>query len=73
VNIVERVHSVYRWEGRVAADDEQLLLIKTSDARVDALRSELLRLHPYDVPEFVVLSIEGTSEAYGSWLLENLS
>jgi periplasmic divalent cation tolerance protein len=72
VNIVERVHSVYRWEGRVAGDDEQLLLIKTSDARVDALREELLRVHPYDVPEFVVLSIEGTSEAYGAWLLSSL-
>jgi periplasmic divalent cation tolerance protein len=72
VNIVERVHSVYRWEGRVAGDDELLLLIKTSDARLDALREELSRLHPYDVPEFVVLSIEGTSEAYGAWLLSSL-
>ena len=73
VNIVERVHSVYRWEGRVAADGEQLLLIKTSDVRVDALREELLRAHPYDVPEFVVLALDGTSEAYGSWLAESLS
>jgi periplasmic divalent cation tolerance protein len=69
VNIVDRLHSVYRWEGRVTGDDEQLLLIKTTDARVDALREELMRLHPYDVPEFVVLAIESTSDAYGAWLL----
>ena len=72
VNIVERIHSVYRWEDRVVDDGEQLLLIKTTDARVDALREELFRRHPYDVPEFVVLPIESTSEAYGAWLLESL-
>lgn len=68
VNIVERVHSVYRWEGRVTDDAEQLLIIKTSDDRLAALRDEVLRLHPYDVPEFVVLPIGETSEAYGAWL-----
>lgn len=72
VNIVERVRSVYRWEDRVAEDGEQLLLIKTTDMRVDALREELFRLHPYDVPEFVVLPIDSTSEAYGAWLLESV-
>ena len=72
VNIIDRIHSVYRWEDRVADDGEQLLLIKTTDVRIDALREELFRLHPYDVPEFVVLSIESTSEAYGAWLMESL-
>lgn len=72
VNIVERVRSVYRWEGRVTEDAEQLLLIKTADARLDALREELFRRHPYDVPEFVVLPIGSTSEAYGKWLLESV-
>jgi periplasmic divalent cation tolerance protein len=72
VNILERIHSVYRWEDRVADDGEQLLIIKTTDLRVDALREELFRQHPYDVPEFVVLPIESTSEAYGAWLLESV-
>ena len=72
VNIIDRMTSVYRWEDRVAEDGEQLLLIKTTDMRVDALREELFRRHPYDVPEFVVLPIESTSEAYGAWLLESV-
>ncbi|HYC59719.1 MAG TPA: divalent-cation tolerance protein CutA [Thermoanaerobaculia bacterium] len=69
VNIIDRIQSVYRWEGRVATDGEQLLVIKTVDDQVDALREELFSRHPYDVPEFVVLPIEGTSDAYGAWLL----
>lgn len=73
VNIVPAMHSVYRWEGRVTGDDEQLLVIKTSDARVEALRAELFRQHPYEVPEFLVLAIESASEAYGAWLLESVS
>lgn len=73
VNVVSGVHSVYRWEERVAEEGEQLLLIKTSDVRVEALREELFRLHPYDVPEFVVLPIDSVSEAYGAWLFSSLS
>jgi periplasmic divalent cation tolerance protein len=73
VNIIDRMHSIYRWEGRVTDDEEQLLLIKTSDARVDELREELFRLHPYDVPEFVVLPIDATSDAYGAWLLASVA
>jgi periplasmic divalent cation tolerance protein len=73
VNIIERIQSVYRWEGRVSEDAEQLMLIKTSDERIDALREELFRLHPYDVPEFVVLPIESTSDTYGAWLLASVA
>jgi periplasmic divalent cation tolerance protein len=72
VNIVERLHSVYRWEGRVMDDAEQLLLIKTTDERVDALREALMQRHPYDVPEFVVLAIESTSDAYGAWVFDSV-
>lgn len=72
VNIVERIHSVYRWEGRVQDDAEQLLIIKTADTRVDALREELFQRHPYDVPEFVVLPVGATSDAYGAWLLDSV-
>ena len=73
VNIIPAVHSVYRWEGKVADDAEQLLIIKTSGARIAALREELLERHPYDVPELVVLTIDQTSDAYGAWLLESVA
>lgn len=72
VNILDRIHSVYRWEGKVAGDDEQLLIIKTADGRLDALRQELFRLHPYDVPEFVVIPVESIAEGYGAWLLQSV-
>ncbi|HEX6085529.1 MAG TPA: divalent-cation tolerance protein CutA [Thermoanaerobaculia bacterium] len=73
VNIVERIQSIYRWEGRVTDDAEQLLIIKTSDERVAALREELFQRHPYEVPEFVVVPIAETSDAYGAWLLQSVA
>lgn len=73
VNIVESVLSVYRWEGRIEEDGEQLLVIKTTDARLEDLRRELLERHPYEVPEFVVLPVQSTSNEYGAWLLDSVS
>jgi periplasmic divalent cation tolerance protein len=73
VNIVPAVQSVYRWEGSVTEDGEQLLIIKTAEDRIAPLREELMRQHPYSVPEFVVLRIAETSDSYGAWLLESLS
>jgi len=68
VNIVPAMTSIYRWEDAVSEDGEQLLIIKTVEARVNELREALLARHPYSVPEFVVLPITQTSEAYGAWL-----
>ena len=71
VNIVPAMTSIYRWQGRVEEEGEQLLVIKTIDDNVHDLREALLARHPYEVPEFVVLPVSATSESYGAWLLES--
>lgn len=73
VNILPRVQSVYRWEGSVLEDEEILIVIKTTDDRVETLREEILRRHTYAVPEFIVLPITDISDSYASWLLESVS
>jgi len=69
VNIVPQVYSVYRWKDGVENDTEQLLLIKTTDERVEALRQALFDRHPYEVPEFVVIEPDGMGQGYRQWLL----
>lgn len=71
VNIVPSVTSVYRWQGRIEEEGEQLLVIKTVDDSVHDLREALFARHPYEVPELIVLPVTATSEAYGVWLLES--
>jgi periplasmic divalent cation tolerance protein len=68
VNLLPPMRSIYRWQGAVQEDTEQQVIIKTTRARVGALRDRLHALHPYQVPEFIVLSIADASEAYGAWL-----
>ena len=72
VNIVNGVESIYRWEGRVTGDAEKLLVIKTAEERVLELQGLLFRLHPYEVPEFVVVSIEEIRGPYLDWLTASL-
>ena len=71
VNIALAMRSVYRWKGAVERADERQLLIKTSSTQLTALESRIRSLHPYDVPEFVVIPITGGSDDYLSWLAEN--
>lgn len=67
VNIVSQVESIYRWQGRVERDGEQLLIIKTESDRLDALQERLFKSHPYDTPEFAVVKIEELRGPYAQW------
>jgi periplasmic divalent cation tolerance protein len=67
VNVLPVMTSVYRWKGVVEQDREQQLVIKTSRTSVPALQARLRELHPYELPEFLVLSAAG-SEAYLGWI-----
>jgi periplasmic divalent cation tolerance protein len=68
VNILPAMRSVYRWKNVVERADERQLVIKTTRARITALEGRIRKLHPYDVPEFVVLPIDSGSADYLSWL-----
>ena len=67
-NVVPGVRSIYRWQGRVEDQPEVLLVLKTTRERFPALRYELLRRHPHDVPEVLALPVEAGSAPYLEWL-----
>jgi len=71
VNLHSEMTSVYRWEDAVSEDTERQIVIKTSRAQVVPLRERLRDLHPYDVPEFVVVPIIDGSDAYLRWLTDS--
>ena len=73
VNILPAMRSVYRWKDAIEKADERQLVIKTTRARVTELEARLRTLHPYDVPEFVVLPIDSGSADYLSWLSDSTS
>ena len=71
VNVLPSMESIYRWEGEVQRETERQMLIKTSRHRVVALWERLRDLHPYDVPEFIVVPIIDGSDAYLRWIGES--
>lgn len=72
-NLLPPATSVYRWEGEVREDAEVLALLKTAESRVEALVSRLSELHPYDVPEILVVPVTGGLEAYLRWVGDETS
>ncbi|MHC5011889.1 MAG: divalent-cation tolerance protein CutA [Planctomycetota bacterium] len=68
VSLVPGVRSVYRWQEAVHDEPETVLVIKTVTDRLAALSGRLEALHPYEVPEQLVLGPEGGSAAYLDWL-----
>jgi periplasmic divalent cation tolerance protein len=64
------VESIYRWKGKIERAREYLLIIKTTARRLKELEREVKRLHSYDTPEFVVLTISSGSTDYLKWLAE---
>jgi periplasmic divalent cation tolerance protein len=72
VNVIPNLTSIYRWKDELQTETEALLMIKTTRAAVPALESWILKNHPYDIPEFVIVPIESVTEAYGQWLARNI-
>jgi periplasmic divalent cation tolerance protein len=70
VNVLPAMESVYRWEGRIEQENERQVIIKTSRERVVALWDRVRELHPYEVPEFVVIPIIDGNDAYLRWIGE---
>jgi periplasmic divalent cation tolerance protein len=73
VNILPGVRSVYRWQGKVESAAECLLIIKTDDAHLAPLETWLTALHPYELPELLVLAPSGGSARYLDWITASLA
>ncbi len=68
VQILPSINSFYRWEGRVHNDREYLMMIKTVSQNLEAVKSRIIELHSYDVPEIIALPVAGGSEKYLGWI-----
>jgi periplasmic divalent cation tolerance protein len=69
VNVLPPMTSFYRWKGVVEEDREQQLVIKTTEDQVATIKVRFQELHPYELPEFVVLSASASDE-YLTWMRE---
>ncbi len=68
VNIIPGARSFYHWKGAIEDTKEWLLVIKSRRDLFSALRSEIAKMHTYEVPELIALPVVEGSENYLAWL-----
>ena len=68
VNVSAPMTSTYRWKDAVERETERQLIIKTTRARLTDLEARVRELHPYELPEFIVLTVEAASKGYAEWV-----
>ena len=68
VNVLPPMISFYRWNNAIERDAEHQLVIKTTPDRVGAVEARLAELHPYELPEVLVVPIAHGSARYLAWV-----
>ena len=67
------IRSTYRWQDAVETADEWYCHLKTTELRMPTLVSRIAELHPYEVPEVVVVPLADGNPAYLSWIRESVA
>jgi len=70
VSVAPKITSVYRWKGAVLTETEWLLLIKTRRELFPRVQEAVRRLHSYELPELLLVPVEGGEASYLRWLTE---
>ena len=71
VNILPAINSMYIWEGELFDEDEVLLIVKTRAELLDeGLVPAVQKVHPYKIPEIIVLPIVKGAKNYLDWIGE---
>lgn len=73
VNRLPGVVSSFRWQGRVEEEGETLLLIKSTEDRLEALTARITELHPYELPEVIAVPVLGGLDSYLDWLRDSVT
>jgi periplasmic divalent cation tolerance protein len=66
-----KIRSIYSWRGKMEDQQEFIALFKTTAKSAKKLKTEIARLHPYEVPEIVELEMSDVAKPYLSWLVES--
>ncbi|QIA65301.1 divalent cation tolerance protein CutA [Vibrio astriarenae] len=64
------IDSHYVWQGKICNDKESLLVIKTRLCLYPKVEQEIQRVHPYDVPQIVMVPFVEGFNPYLTWLGE---
>jgi periplasmic divalent cation tolerance protein len=73
VNILPAMTSIYEWKGKLETGREHMLMIKTRSGRYRDVETEILNIHPYELPEILTIPIQSGLSSYLHWLFAQTS
>jgi periplasmic divalent cation tolerance protein len=68
INVIDGMHAMYWWQGRLEEADECVLIVKTNDSRKEEIVAAVRKLHPYSLPCIVFLPMIGGNPDYLAWI-----
>ena len=68
VNVVPMIRSVYRWKGKIASENEHLMIVKTTQPLLEDVKRTVKELHSYELPELVAVSVDDGDKNALSWI-----
>jgi periplasmic divalent cation tolerance protein len=72
VNIIDPMISMYRWEGKICDDQETVMIAKTTEENISALKEKVISLHSYECPCIVCLPVKNGHEPFLAWVQEHV-
>ncbi len=72
VNILDASISIYSWQGKTESAEEIPVLIKTYDHHYTKIEQAIKTIHPYELPEVIIVPIIGGLPAYLQWISETI-
>src|SRR5437763_16707858 len=70
-NILPAIESVYRWKEKIETGNETLVFFKSSEDRQSTFQEKLRSLHPYEVPEIIIVPVTTGLPEYLRWVAES--
>jgi periplasmic divalent cation tolerance protein len=71
VNIVPKIISIYRWQGKVEQAEEWMLLIKTA-VSFERVHAAIVEMHSYELPECIEIAMDNGGAEYFKWLKDSV-
>lgn len=73
VNIMPTMRSIYRFSGKVYDDEENFLIIKTTNELFDYVAEVICQMHTYEVPEIVGIPCARYQDEFAQWIVESVA
>ncbi len=72
INIIEKIESIYWWDGKLCDEQEALMFAKTVTEEVHHVIETIKDLHSYEVPAISCLDITDGNQLFLEWIAKEV-